>query len=116
MSWGRPARLAHHPGRRAPGWAASQGFTFSGPGEIFEELRRASAGGIADYSGITYEKIEQNLGVFWPCPAEDHPGTPRLFEEGSWNPIARGQGPFLLPRRQGAFLVAPYSPPGGGRR
>lgn len=46
---------------------------------VFEELRRASAGGVADYSGITYERIAAERGVFWPCPAEDHPGTPRLF-------------------------------------
>ena len=49
------------------------------PREVFEELCRASAGGIADYSGITYEKIETESGVFWPCPGDNHPGTPRLF-------------------------------------
>ena len=49
---------------------------------IFEELRKASSGGTADYGGITYEKIEKQMGVFWPCPTEDHPGTPRLFEGG----------------------------------
>jgi assimilatory nitrate reductase catalytic subunit len=67
------------------------GFTFASPREIFDELRRASKGGIADYSGITYEKIAQQMGVFWPCPSEDpetgrpveHAGTPRLFERGS---------------------------------
>ena len=51
----------------------------SSPVEIFEELRRASAGGAADYSGITWERIRREDGVFWPCPAPDHPGTPRLF-------------------------------------
>jgi assimilatory nitrate reductase catalytic subunit len=88
-----------------------RGFTFRGPREIFEELRRASAGGIADYSGITYEKIEAHHGIFWPCPADDHPGTPRLFEEGSWNPIARGQGRFYFPDGKARFHVAPYTPP-----
>ena len=53
----------------------------SEPRVVFEELRRASAGGIADYAGITYERIEKEDGVFWPCPAEDHPGTPRLFAD-----------------------------------
>ncbi|WP_418956929.1 molybdopterin oxidoreductase family protein [Streptomyces tritici] len=53
--------------------------------EVFEELRRASAGGPADYSGISYRRIREEDGVFWPCPAEpeesapEHPGTPRLF-------------------------------------
>ncbi|MBV9468217.1 MAG: molybdopterin oxidoreductase family protein, partial [Abitibacteriaceae bacterium] len=49
------------------------------PVAIFEELRRASAGGLADYSGITYERIKEKDGVFWPCPSPEHPGTPRLF-------------------------------------
>ena len=57
-------------------------FSFRSPREIFNELREASRGGIADYYGITYEKIDKQMGVFWPCPSEDHPGTPRLFEGG----------------------------------
>ena len=88
-----------------------KGFTFANPREIFEELRRASAGGIADYSGITYEKIEEQFGVFWPCPSDDHPGTPRLFEAGSSNPIAKGNGRFYFPDGKARFLVAPYTPP-----
>ncbi len=51
----------------------------SEPRTVFEELRRASAGGVADYSGISYERIDEEQGVFWPCPGETHPGTPRLF-------------------------------------
>ena len=57
-------------------------FAYASTKDIFEELRRASQGGIADYHGITWERIERELGVFWPCPAIDHPGTPRLFENG----------------------------------
>ncbi|MEV6808966.1 molybdopterin oxidoreductase family protein [Streptomyces sp. NPDC051132] len=38
------------------------------PEEVFEELRRASAGGPADYSGITYRRLTEENGVFWPCP------------------------------------------------
>lgn len=87
------------------------GFTFTAPHEIFEELRVASKGGIADYSGITYEKIEQQGGVFWPCPSDDHPGTPRLFEEGSWNPVAKDNGPFYFPDGKARFNVAAYTPP-----
>jgi assimilatory nitrate reductase catalytic subunit len=88
-----------------------RGFTFASPREVFDELRRCSAGSVADYSGITYEKIEQQLGVFWPCPALDHPGTPRLFERGSWNPVAQGRGPFYFPDGKARFNVAPYAPP-----
>ncbi len=49
------------------------------PRQVFDELRRASSGGAADYAGITYERIADNDGMFWPCPDEAHPGTPRLF-------------------------------------
>ncbi|WP_399138025.1 molybdopterin oxidoreductase family protein [Streptomyces sp. NBUA17] len=77
------------------------------PEEVFEELRRASAGGPADYSGIDYGRLAEENGVFWPCPGAGagagagagdgpvphpgtphpgtsnpgtpHPGTPRLF-------------------------------------
>ncbi|GAC1404826.1 MAG: molybdopterin oxidoreductase family protein [Mycobacterium sp.] len=51
------------------------------PEEVFDELRRASAGGKADYSGISYPRIKAEQGVFWPCPSPLHPGTPRLFTE-----------------------------------
>ncbi|MDG4762858.1 molybdopterin oxidoreductase family protein [Solwaraspora sp. WMMD406] len=51
------------------------------PQTVYDELRRASAGGIADYAGISYQRIEAEEGVFWPCPTDDHPGTPRLFTE-----------------------------------
>jgi assimilatory nitrate reductase catalytic subunit len=88
-----------------------RGFTFSSPHEIFDELRIASKGGVADYSGITYEKIEKQYGVFWPCPSDDHPGTPRLFEPGSLNPIAKGSGPFYFPDGKARFNVAPYTSP-----
>jgi assimilatory nitrate reductase catalytic subunit len=36
---------------------------------------------VADYSGITWDRIRRSDGIFWPCPGEDHPGTPRLFLE-----------------------------------
>jgi assimilatory nitrate reductase catalytic subunit len=88
-----------------------RGFTFTEPRQMLDELRVASKGGIADYSGITYEKIEKQDGVFWPCTSEDDPGTPRLFEPDSWNPVAKGAGPFYFPDGKARFNVAPYTPP-----
>jgi len=64
--------LAHRLGR-------GQYFPFKNPADIFEELRIASRGGVADYYGITYERVDKQMGIFWPCPSLDHPGTPRLF-------------------------------------
>ena len=88
-----------------------RGFTFDGPRAMFEELRVASRGGIADYSGITWEKIDRQQGVFWPCPSADHAGTPRLFEPGSWNVVAQGKGPFYFPDGRARFNAATYTPP-----
>jgi assimilatory nitrate reductase catalytic subunit len=59
------------------------------------------------------------MGVFWPCYSEDpetgqpvdHPGTPRLFERGSYNPVAKGSGPFYFPDGKARFNVADYRPP-----
>jgi assimilatory nitrate reductase catalytic subunit len=70
---------------------------FSGDAEtVFEELRRASAGGVADYSGISYRRIDEEQGVFWPCPSagpgqSEHPGTPRLFTERFATPDGRAR-------------------------
>ncbi|MCX6400607.1 MAG: molybdopterin oxidoreductase family protein [Propionibacteriales bacterium] len=75
------------------------------PEEIFAELGRASAGGKADYSGITYERIRDEQGVFWPCPAvsegeDQHPGTPRMFAETFATPDGRAR--FLVQEFAGA--------------
>ncbi|MBI4499281.1 MAG: molybdopterin-dependent oxidoreductase [Chloroflexi bacterium] len=66
-------------------------FPYRSTRDVWEELRRASQGGIADYSGITWEKIEAQGGVFWPCPSEDHPGTPRLFTERFAHPDGKAR-------------------------
>ncbi len=75
-------------------------FAYTTTREVFDELRRATAGGRADYSGITYENIEAQHGVFWPCPADaasgtsaaSHAGTPRLF--GDRFPTPNGRARF----------------------
>ncbi|RVX43302.1 assimilatory nitrate reductase catalytic subunit [Nonomuraea polychroma] len=61
------------------------------PPKVFDELRRASKGGAADYSGITYERITEEKGVFWPCPSTEHPGTPRPFLDSFATPDGRAR-------------------------
>ena len=46
---------------------------------------------IADYAGISYERIDAEQGVFWPCPTLEHPGTPRLFVERFPTPDGRAR-------------------------
>lgn len=85
--------LAHRLGKGAY-------FPFKNAREVFDELRRASSGGAADYAGITYEKIVAHNGVFWPCPTEEHAGTPRLFEQSF--PTSTGRARFSMVRHQSA--------------
>ncbi|GAB7003521.1 molybdopterin oxidoreductase family protein [Nocardioides sp. AN3] len=63
--------------------------------EVFAELGAASAGGRADYSGITYARIRDEHGVFWPCPSVsdgvEHPGTPRMFTDSFATPDGRAR-------------------------
>ncbi len=61
------------------------------PELVFGELRRASAGGPADYAGISYQRIAASDGIFWPCPAPDHPGTPRMFLDRFATPSGRAR-------------------------
>nr|WP_204290560.1 molybdopterin oxidoreductase family protein [Micromonospora gifhornensis] len=61
------------------------------PRTVFAELRRASAGGIADYAGIDWARIDAADGVFWPCPSEDGPDSPRLFADGFATPDGRAR-------------------------
>ena len=58
---------------------------YKGPEDIFEEIRRVAP----SYAGITYARIEEE-GISWPCPSEDHGGTPILHV----GKIARGAGLF----------------------
>lgn len=44
------------------------------PSEVFTELARASAGGPADYSGVSYALLDRGEPVYWPCPALPSPG------------------------------------------
>ncbi len=64
----------------------SAGFDYSHPEEIWEEMRQVTP----DFYGITYERIDREGGVHWPCPALDHVGTPYLFEDE----FPRGRGKF----------------------
>ena len=46
---------------------------------VFAELREASRGGLADYSGISYDRLRAGEALYWPVPGAEHPGTPRMF-------------------------------------
>ena len=66
------------------------------PAAVFAELRRASAGGPADYSGITTDALDSGAAVYWPHPGEH--GTPRLFADRF--PTADGRARFAAVRHR----------------
>ena len=50
--------------------------SYNSPEEIFEEIRKVTP----SYAGISYDRINKT-GIHWPCPNEEHPGTPILHGE-----------------------------------
>jgi formate dehydrogenase alpha subunit len=68
------------------GITQSAGFDFADAEAIWEEMLSLTP----PFYGITYERLEREGGVHWPCPSLDHPGTPYLFEDD----FPRGRGKF----------------------
>ena len=63
------------------------------PEVVFEELCRASAGGPADYSAVTWARLDAGENLQWPCSPAHPDGTPRLFLDGF--PTADGRARFI---------------------
>ncbi|HVZ73714.1 MAG TPA: molybdopterin oxidoreductase family protein [Polyangia bacterium] len=78
-------------------------FPTSDPEAVFAELGAATAGARADYSGISYDKIRRQKGVFWPCPSDNHAGTPRLFADRFFH--ADGKARFVVARDRASAEV-----------
>jgi formate dehydrogenase alpha subunit len=57
---------------------------YAGPAEILAEIGRV----VPDYRGITWDRLEQEPGLQWPCPSPEHPGTGFLFADS----FPRGRG------------------------
>lgn len=51
------------------------------PKEIWDEVRRLVP---EKFGGITYQRLDQERGISWPCPDEKHPGTPILYVGGKF--------------------------------
>ncbi len=57
------------------------------PSDIMDEIARLTP----SYGGIDYKRLENRMGIQWPCPNKEHPGTKYLHQ----NSIARGKGLFM---------------------
>ncbi len=62
------------------------GWQYAGPADIFQEIAQLTP----SYAGISYERLEQEGGLQWPCPSADHAGTPYLHKDT----FSRGKGLF----------------------
>ena len=69
-------------------------FDYASPKEIQDEIAALTP----IYGGITYERLDRDGFLHWPCPAADHPGTAYLHS-----------GKFS--RGLGHFFAVPYRPP-----
>ncbi len=90
------------PGDALPDWeiivrlSEALGFEmdYDSPDDVMDEMSAVTP----QYGGITYRRLEEEGGLQWPCPEEDHPGTPILHTET----FARGLG---------EFAAVDYTPP-----
>jgi ferredoxin-nitrate reductase len=97
-------RLVDPPGEALPDWqiltavAHELGFTaafpFAGAADVFEEFKRCTQGRLMDITGVSYDRLKQGP-VQWPCPAPNHPGTPRLYTDRHFSTID-GRARFIV--------------------
>ncbi|MGL4669304.1 MAG: formate dehydrogenase subunit alpha [Methanobacteriaceae archaeon] len=72
-------------------------FNFNSPQEVFEEVRTVTP----QYAGMDQERLEKPEALHWPCPTEDHPGSPILHTEK-----------FATPDGLGVFFPIEHRDPG----
>ncbi|AGF78211.1 putative anaerobic dehydrogenase [Desulfocapsa sulfexigens DSM 10523] len=90
----RVRKAVDPPGEARPDWkifcdlSDKMGYDmhYESPKDIFEEIRKM----LPQYRGITYERLEK-MGLQWPVPDVDHPGTPVLHTKE----FTRGKGLFI---------------------
>ena len=73
-----------------------KGFDFKSAKDVWDDMRAVTP----SMFGATYEKMEKPESVHWPCPTEEHPGTPILHKEK-----------FAAADGLGTFFGIEYRPP-----
>jgi formate dehydrogenase major subunit len=59
--------------------------------DVWNEIRRLSPW----HGGMSYRRLEELDGLQWPCPTEDHPGSPLLHDRLWSDPIGGARAPFM---------------------
>ena len=89
----RVRKAVDPPGEARPDWqitcdlSTAMGYPmrYDHPSQIFDEMASLTP----SFAGISYDRIEE-VGIQWPCPTPDHPGTVFLHE----GRFTRGKGLF----------------------
>ncbi len=68
-------------------------FSYAHPSEIWGEMAALTP----VLAGITYDRLDGEGGIQWPCPSPDHPGTRYLYERD----FPRGPKAKFVPFDQG---------------
>ena len=64
-------------------------WTYTHPKDVFAEMKQA----MPSLNNLTWERLEREHSVTYPCPAEDHPGNDIVFIDSF--PIEGGRGKFV---------------------
>jgi predicted molibdopterin-dependent oxidoreductase YjgC len=67
-------------------------WSYAHPEQIWDELRSLTP----EFQGVSYGRLEREGGVHWPCPSEEHSGSPFLFADE-------------FPRGKAQFIAAAYA-------
>ena len=86
---GAPGPLDHPAARESPGLRLEVRRTGERRGEVYDEMRLA----MNSIAGITWERLEAQSSVTYPCRTEDDPGQPVVFTENF--PTKDGRGKFV---------------------
>ncbi len=92
----RTRRAVNPPGEARSHWWVMQELAkrlgkdlgFTSGNAVWEDMRKTAT----SYAGITWDRIE-NIGLQWPCPTLEHPGTAFLHRDGKFT---RGKGLFSV--------------------
>ena len=90
--WEIIADLGRRMSRRL-GLGLEHEFSYAHPSEIWGEMAALTPA----LSGISYDRLDREGGIQWPCPAQDHPGTRYLYERD----FPRGPRAKFVPFDQG---------------
>jgi ferredoxin-nitrate reductase len=104
-------KLLDAPGEALPDWQIAASFArtmgseddfgFSDAEAVFDEYKHLTAGTIVDIRGISYRRLREEGPIQWPCPAEDHPGTARLYLDHH----------FATPDGRARFIITEHQDP-----